>query len=76
MTHVDYQRSTGKALTYRIEADPWGWYKVWLDGRLLLTGHDRLSAHGRHRRPDKRKEAGALDAARHAIESLREMEEE
>lgn len=76
MTKVDYQRSTGKQLTYRIEADPWGWFEVWLDGVLLLKGHDRLSAHGVHRRPGRRKEAGAVDAARNAIETLREMSED
>lgn len=76
MTHFDYTRSTGKQLTYRIEADAWGWFKVWHDGELLLRGHDPLSAHGAHRRPSRRKESGALEAARTAIESLREMAED
>jgi hypothetical protein len=76
MIRVDYQRSTGKQLTYRIQADPWGWFEVWLDGQLLLKGHDRLSAHGMHRLPCRRKQAGAIDAARHAIETLRDMGEE
>jgi len=66
----------GRQLTYRIEADPWGWFKVWLDGELLLTGHDRLSAHGTHRLPGRRKEAGAIDAARRAIETLHGMSED
>lgn len=76
MTNLDYRRSTGKQLTYRIQADGWGWYKVWLDGVLLHRGHDRLSAHGLHRRPGRRKEAGAVEAARSEIESLREMSED
>lgn len=76
MTQVDYQRSTGKALTYRIQADASGGFKVWLGEQLLLKGHDRLSAHGRHRRPGPRKEAGAVAAAREAIESLRDMSED
>jgi hypothetical protein len=76
MTRVDHQRSTGKKLTYRIEADAWGWFKVWLDGNLLLKGHDRLTAHGAHRLPGRRKEAGAVEAARQAIESLHAMSED
>jgi len=76
MTRVDHQRSTGKKLTYCIEADAWGWFKVWLDGDLLLKGHDRLAAHGVHRLPSRRKEAGAVEAARNAIETLREMSED
>lgn len=76
MTRTDYRRSAGKQLTYRIEADPWGHFKVWLDGELMLSGHDRLAAHGRHCRPGRRKEAGALDAARCAIETLRGMGED
>lgn len=75
MIKTDYTRSTGKQLTYRIEADAWGWFEVWLDGVLMLKGHDRLAAHGTHRRPCRRKEAGAVDAARNAIETLRNMEE-
>lgn len=75
MTRTDYCRSKGQQLTYRIEADEWGWFKVWLDGQLLLKGHDRLAAHGIHRAPSRRKEAGALEAARSAIETLRDMDE-
>lgn len=76
MTRADYSRSTGKQLTYRIEGDQWGRFKVWLNGELLHKGQDPLSAHGHHRAPSRRKEAGALAAARRAIESLREMAEE
>jgi hypothetical protein len=76
MTQVDYQRSTGKTLTYRIEADQRGGFKVWLDGELLLKGRDALSAHGRNQRPGPRKEAGAVAAAREAIETLRDMSED
>jgi len=76
MTRLDYSRTKGKKLTYRIEGDAWGWYKVWLDGELLLKGRDRLAAHGLHTGPNKRKEAGALEAAREAIETLRDMQEE
>jgi hypothetical protein len=76
MIRLDYTRSQGKKLTYCIEGDAWGGFKVWLDGELLLRGKDPLSAHGAHRMPSKRKEAGALEAARRAIESLREMSEE
>jgi hypothetical protein len=76
MNRIDYTRSKGKQLTYHIEADQWGWFKVWLDGQLLLRGHDPLSAHGVHRLPSKRKAAGALDSARTAIEALRDMDED
>jgi hypothetical protein len=75
MIRMDYTRSTGRQLTYRIQADPWGRFEVWLDGELLMKGNDRLSAHGKHRRPCRRKEAGAMDAARSAIETLRDMKE-
>jgi hypothetical protein len=75
MIRLDYIRSKGKKLTYRIEGDEWGGFRVWLDGELVLRGQDRLSAHGAHRRPSKRKEAGALQAARDAIETLRDMDE-
>lgn len=76
MTRFDYTRTKGKMLTYRIEGDQWGSYRIWLDGELLLRGHDQLSAHGVHRAPTRRKEAGALEAARSAIETLRDMQEE
>jgi hypothetical protein len=76
MTRLDYTRSKGKMLTYRIEGDEWGAFRIWLDGALLLRGHDPLAAHGVHRAPSKRKEAGALEAARSAIETLRDMQEE
>lgn len=76
MTQVDYTRCAGKKLTYRIQADSWGWFEVWLGGALLMKGHDRLAAHGVHRKPSRRKEAGAVAAACVAIETLREMSEE
>lgn len=76
MTKVDYSRRTGKQLTYRIEADAWGWFRVWLDGELMLRSRDRLSAHGTHRQPSRLKEAGAVAAACAAIESLRDMSED
>ncbi|HEX2547167.1 MAG TPA: hypothetical protein VHL79_19955 [Ramlibacter sp.] len=75
MTTDNYCRSTGRRLTYRIQADEWGFFSVHLDDKELLRGQDPLCAHGRHRSPNKRKAQGALHQARLAIESLRDMPE-
>lgn len=76
MLTIDYARSTGRCLTYRIRADDWGTFAVFLGDKELLRGRDPLCAHGRHRLPNKRKAAGAVHHAKEAIESLREMTEE
>ena len=76
MLTIDYARSTGRRLTYRIRADEWGGFSVFLGEKELLRGRDPLCAHGRHRLPNKRKAAGAVHHAKEAIESLREMTEE
>ena len=76
MTKASYQRTQGKRLTYDIQADAWGGYKVLLADRVLLSGHDPLAAGGLHRAPNKRKEAGAVACAQAAIEALRDMDEE
>ena len=55
MISAEYTRSTGRNLTYRICADEWGAYKIYLGDRELLSGRDGLAAHGSHRAPNKRK---------------------
>lgn len=75
MLTVEYARSSGRKLTYRIHADEWGRYSVHLGNKELLRGSDPLCAHGRHRLPNKRKAVGAVHQAKLAIESLREMTE-
>jgi hypothetical protein len=75
MLTLDYCRSTGRRLTYRIQADHWGGFQVFLGDKELLRGRDPLCAHGRHSKPNKRKAAGALHQARLAIESLNAMTE-
>lgn len=75
MLTVHYCRSTGRRLTYRIEADDWGAFLVFLGDKELLRGHDPLCADGRHRKPNRRKAAGAVHQARLAIESLNAMAE-
>ena len=75
MPIVHYTRSQGQRLTYEIRTDPRGRYAVLLDGKLLMRGHDALSADGRHRSANKRKEAGALEQAKLAIERLASMDE-
>lgn len=75
MLNVDYCRSTGRRLTYRIQADNWGGFLVFLGDKELLRGRDPLCADGRHRKPNKRKAAGAVHHAKLAIESLSAMTE-
>jgi hypothetical protein len=75
MAIVEYTRSSGRQLTYRIRADELGRYSVHLGDKELLRGRDGLSAGGRHRGPNKRKVAGAIDEAKRAIESLAQMDE-
>lgn len=75
MATTDYCRSSGRKLTYRISTDDWGRYSVHLGDKELLRGQDPLCAYGRHRSPNKRKAQGALQHAKLAIETLREMPE-
>jgi hypothetical protein len=75
MATVQYTRSRGRQLTYEISTDDRGRYTICLEGRELLRGRDPLSAHGRHKGPNKRKAAGALHEAKLAIESLSAMPE-
>ena len=75
MISAEHTRTTGRNLTYRICADEWGAYKIYLGDRELASGRDSLSAHGSHRAPNKRKAAGAVHLAKQAIESLRDMRE-
>lgn len=75
MISAEYTRTTGRSLTYLIRADDWGGYRVYLGELELASGRDRLSAHGSHRAPNKRKAIGALRMAKEAIESLRSMRE-
>lgn len=72
---LDYTRTCGRRLTYRIRVNDNGAYTVSLGDKELLRGHDPLAAGGRHRQPNKRKRAGAIDQAKRAIESLSLMEE-
>ena len=72
---TEYVRSTGLRLTYTIHVDEMGRYSVHLDGKELLRGRDALCEDGRRRTPNKRKAAGALNEAKQAIESLRDMSE-
>jgi hypothetical protein len=74
---VQYTRSAGRHNTYFIAADARGEYKVWFGEKLLLSGKDRLTAcGGKAGRPSRLKEAGAVAAAKVAIERLHAMEEE
>jgi hypothetical protein len=75
MISAEYTRSTGHSLTYRICANDWGAYRIYLGERELLSGRDNLAAHGSHRAPNKRKAAGAVHMAKEEIESLRFMRE-
>lgn len=75
MISAEYTRTSGRNLTYRICADEWGAYKIYLGDRELMSGRDALTAHGSHRAPNKRKAAGAYHLATQAIESLRDMRE-
>jgi hypothetical protein len=75
MLCAEYTRTTGRGLTYRIRADDWGGYRIYLGERELASGRDSLSAHGSHRAPNKRKAIGAMHIAEQAIESLRFMRE-
>jgi len=72
---TEHVRTSGRRLTYEIQADEWGGYSVLLQGKELLRGHDPLSAHGAKRAPNKRKAVGGVELARQAIESLRDMNE-
>lgn len=73
--NLDYSRTTGRRLTYRIEADHWGGFQVYLGDKELLRGRDPLCAHGLHREPNKRKASGAVHQAKLEIESLKAMTE-
>ncbi|MCG2593310.1 hypothetical protein LZ009_11005 [Ramlibacter sp. XY19] len=75
MISAEYTRTTGRSLTYRIRADDWGGYRIYLGELELASGRDTLSAHGSHRAPNKRKAIGAMHIAKEAIESLRFMRE-
>jgi hypothetical protein len=75
MTTLDYTRTSGRQLTYRIRADDRGSYAVYLGEKELMRGRDALSAGGQHRGPNKRKAAGAIHEAKRAIESLAIMDE-
>lgn len=75
METLEYTRKSGQRLTYRIEADEYGWFRIALGDKELLRGRDALSAGGRHRVPNRRKIAGAIAQAQHAIESLSLMDE-
>ena len=75
MTHVEYQRSCGRRLTYRIAADERGGFAVYLADKELMRGCDALSAGGPHRGPNKRKAVGAIEEAKRAIETLSMMDE-
>ena len=75
MISAEYTRSTGRNLTYRICADEWGAYRIYLGDRELVSGRDSLSAHGTRRAPNKRKAVGAVKLAKEEIESLRYMRE-
>ena len=75
MANIEYTRSTGRQLTYRIAADDRGWYTVHLGDKEMMRGRDALSADGMHRGPNKRKAAGAIHEAKLAIERLSDMNE-
>ncbi len=75
MTTVEHQRSQGRRLTYRIQADERGAYAIYLGDKELMRGADSLSAGGRHRAPNKRKVQGAIEEAKRAIEELSMMDE-
>jgi hypothetical protein len=75
MTQVEYQRSRGRRLTYRIAADENGAFAVYLADKELMRGSDALVAGGPHRGPNKRKAVGAIEEAKRAIENLALMDE-
>ena len=75
MISAEYTRTVGRSLTYRIDADEWGAYRIYLGDRELLSGRDSLTAHGSRRSPNKRKATGAVHLAKEEIESLRSMRE-
>ena len=75
MSIAQYTRTRGRQLTYEIRTDESGGYTVCLEGKELLRGRDPLSAGGRHKAPNRRKAAGALQRAQLAIESLSAMDE-
>lgn len=75
METVEYTRKSGQHLTYRIQADELGRFRVALGDKELLRGRDGLAAGGRHRAPNKRKLAGAIAEAQRAIENLMLMDE-
>jgi hypothetical protein len=75
MESVAYTRKAGQALTYRIRADEHGRFTITLDGKQMLKGRDSLAAGGQHRWPNRRKLAGAIAQAQHAIEALSLMDE-
>ena len=75
MTTLQYTRTTGLKLTYRIQADDRGGYAILLGDKELLRGRDGLSAGGRQDAPNKRKAVGAAREAMHAIERLSLMDE-
>jgi hypothetical protein len=75
MMILDYTRSRGRQLTYRIRADERGGYTVCIGDKELMRGRDALAAGGRYREPNKRKTAGAVAQAKIAIEALSAMDE-
>jgi len=75
MVTVEYTRTAGRQLTYRIRADERGSYTVLLGDKEMMRGRDELAAGGRHRAPNKRKAAGAIEQAKQAIERLSCMDE-
>ena len=75
MTTLQYTRTTGLKLTYRIQANDRGGYAILLGDKELMRGRDGLSAGGRQDAPNKRKAVGAAREAMQAIERLSLMDE-
>lgn len=70
-----YSRSRGRGLEYRIRADRWGGFRIHLGDKELLRSRDPLTENGCRRSPNPRKATGAVELAKAAIESLRDMNE-
>lgn len=72
---VEYTRSTGKGLTYTIEADRHGSYWISLEGKVVRTVAMPQDMYGKSRFGSKRKELAAVAQAQADIEALHGFEE-
>lgn len=72
----EHTRSTGKGLTYTIEADRHGSYRILLGDKVLRAVHAPVHGFGIRAYGSKRQQESAFVLARADIEQLRGMTED